>query len=493
MPHLLVLVFTTNDQSVEGGLRVVAAAQRERGEFGYDRGPLVVIPLLSRWEGESEVDIGEQWMNRFDTDLAPLTASWLPRDFSPRQFLEKTRIPHVPRFTFGEPLPVLTHSLADPGLPGLYFDTIARLIRLHLRNVGTVIDAAYNEKQDAVPTSSRLFISYRRVDSSGAAAAGRVYDRLEREFGRELLWMDVDAIPVGVNFVKVLEEEVAKCDVLLAVIGQDWVDARDDDGQRRLDNPHDYVRIEIAAALKRDIPVIPILVDGARIPKPDQLPDDLKDLALRNGLDIRHGSFHSDMDMLIHYLRIQPAQQTAQVTTSVARLRAEMAKRRKAEESEAQRQADERKRAEEAEVGQRAGVEQRRKAAKAAQPQRAWLIAGGAVGVAAVVALVLVLQLIEQPTVAPVASQVVALSLDRERALKPKDTFRECSECPEIMVVPAGSFTMGSPGGEKGRYSNESPQHQVTFARPFAVGKFAVTFYEWDACVVLRPGFETPG
>jgi formylglycine-generating enzyme required for sulfatase activity len=144
------------------------------------------------------------------------------------------------------------------------------------------------------------------------------------------------------------------------------------------------------------------------------------------------------------------------------------------------------------------------------RPWRAWLIGGGAAGVAAVVALVLVLRSpppapSKPPAQAPVASQpgpapeplptpqgpvsasrapasAVPLSVDRERALKPKDTFSECANCPEMMVVPAGSFTMGSPSGEEGRRNDESPQHRVTFDRPFAVGKFAVTFDEWDAC-----------
>jgi formylglycine-generating enzyme required for sulfatase activity len=71
------------------------------------------------------------------------------------------------------------------------------------------------------------------------------------------------------------------------------------------------------------------------------------------------------------------------------------------------------------------------------------------------------------------------LSLAEERGLKPKDTFKECSYCPQMLVVPAGGFTMGSR-----RYTAEGPQHTVTFARPFAVGQFAVTFEEWDACVV---------
>ncbi len=151
--------------------------------------------------------------------------------------------------------------------------------------------------------AAKVFISYRRDDSAGQA--GRIQDRLEREFGCDLLFMDVDAIPLGMNYVKVLHEEVAKCGVLLAVIGPNWLDLRDEDGNRRLDNPNDFVRIEIAAALQRDIPVIPILLDGARVPKAAQLPEDLEELALRNGLDVRHASFHYDMDKLIRGLKGQ--------------------------------------------------------------------------------------------------------------------------------------------------------------------------------------------
>jgi hypothetical protein len=92
--------------------------------------------------------------------------------------------------------------------------------------------------------AAKVFISYRRDDSGDYA--GRVHDRLEREFGSDLLFMDVDAIPLGANFTKVLREEVARCDVLLALIGANWLDARNEDGKRRLDNPSDYLRIEIA-------------------------------------------------------------------------------------------------------------------------------------------------------------------------------------------------------------------------------------------------------
>jgi hypothetical protein len=142
----------------------------------------------------------------------------------------------------------------------------------------------------------KVFLCYRREDSG--AHAGRVKDWLERDFGADVLFMDVDNIPMGRNFVKVLRAEVTKCEVLLAFIGRNWLDVRDEDGSRRLDNPNDFVRIEIAEALKRDIPVVPILLDGARIPSASHLPKELEELSFRNGIDLRLSSFHSDVDRL---------------------------------------------------------------------------------------------------------------------------------------------------------------------------------------------------
>jgi TIR domain len=152
--------------------------------------------------------------------------------------------------------------------------------------------------------ASKVFLCYRRDDSAGYA--GRIEDRLVREFGQNLLFIDVDAIPLGVDFIKVLHEEVAKCAVLVAVIGNRWLDASDEAGNRRLDDEEDFVRVEIKAALQRDIPVIPILLDGVRVPKANQLPKDIEALATRNGLDVRHSSFHGDMDRLIQDLRKGP-------------------------------------------------------------------------------------------------------------------------------------------------------------------------------------------
>ena len=162
--------------------------------------------------------------------------------------------------------------------------------------------------------SGKVFISYRRSDS--AAYAGRVWDRLERDLGRHSLFMDVAAIPFGTNLTKVVHEEVAKCGVLLAMIGPNWLDAR-------LDDPNDLVRIEIAQALQRGIPVIPIFLDldSATIPKADQLPKDLKELASRKGMHIHHASFHDDMNRLIRALKgqLDQAVSSDEQTTADAR------------------------------------------------------------------------------------------------------------------------------------------------------------------------------
>jgi uncharacterized membrane protein YhaH (DUF805 family) len=144
--------------------------------------------------------------------------------------------------------------------------------------------------------TGRIFISYRRGDDQ--SAAGRLYDRLLQHFDREQLFMDVDAIEPGVDFVKTLDEQVAACIAFIAVIGPRWLIARGNDGNPRLDNPTDYVRLEIESALKRDIRVIPVLVDGASMPRPSDLPPSLQALARRNAVEIAHHRFVADCDDL---------------------------------------------------------------------------------------------------------------------------------------------------------------------------------------------------
>src|SRR5215469_12903638 len=122
-----------------------------------------------------------------------------------------------------------------------------------------------------------IFVSYRRQES--AHLAGRLYDRLADRFGEGQVFIDVDAIEPGVDFAEEINRAVANCHVLLAVIGPTWLTATDERGRRRLDDPHDIVRLEIEAALARDVRVIPILVEGAAMPGRDDLPESLADLA----------------------------------------------------------------------------------------------------------------------------------------------------------------------------------------------------------------------
>jgi len=116
--------------------------------------------------------------------------------------------------------------------------------------------------------------------------------------------MDIDTIGLGEDFVKAIETTVAKCDVLIAVIGNNWVTSKDEHGERRLDNPEDFVRMEIGTALKREIRVIPVLVDGASMPRTAELPDDLKPLVRRNALPITDTSFDGDCQRLAAAIRL---------------------------------------------------------------------------------------------------------------------------------------------------------------------------------------------
>ena len=147
----------------------------------------------------------------------------------------------------------------------------------------------------------RIFISYRRDDSAGHT--GRLYDRLSDYFGPDSVFMDVDTIRPGRDFVDAVQNAVGSCDGLVAVIGTEWLSITDTTGNHRLDDPDDLVRLEVATALERGIRVIPVLVQGARMPNAADLPEGLKELATRNAQEISDRRFHSDVQSLIEVLR----------------------------------------------------------------------------------------------------------------------------------------------------------------------------------------------
>jgi formylglycine-generating enzyme required for sulfatase activity len=268
-----------------------------------------------------------------------------------------------------------------------------------------------------------IFISYRREDA--AADARSIYQRLKPKYGKRL-FIDVDGIQPGFDFSVVLNQYLARSAVMLVVIGPRWYDARDGDGRRRLDDPNDFVRLEIAQALSRNIAVIPLLVGGARTPKAEGLPVDLQSLVRRQARSISHENFSRDMEAVEDDLR--------------PLLR---------------------------------------------EPWRL-LAAGSVVAVAALGGWLIYsrgLQ-IENPAIQnpPIQNPPIQNPPSSPTPWKVGYVFRDCSICPEMTVVPAGTFMMGLPPNETGD-PDESPQHRVTFGRQFAVGRFAVTFDEWDACV----------
>jgi hypothetical protein len=145
-----------------------------------------------------------------------------------------------------------------------------------------------------------VFLSYRREDSSGYA--GRLFDILSAQFGADNVYMDLDSIAGGDDFAAVIEREISRADVLVAVIGSRWLTSTDGNGGRRLDVANDFVRFEISMALQRGIRVIPVLVGGATLPRADELPDNLRTLTQRQAIEIRDRSFHPDAQRLTDVL-----------------------------------------------------------------------------------------------------------------------------------------------------------------------------------------------
>jgi hypothetical protein len=151
------------------------------------------------------------------------------------------------------------------------------------------------------PTApGRIFISYRREET--AYPAGWLFDRLADRFGGGQVFKDVDSIQLGDDFVEVITTAVGSCDVLLALIGDEWLTITDEHGRRRLDDPDDFVRLEIEAALARKVRVIPILVGGASMPRADELPDSLSKLVRRQALELSPSRFEFDTSRLLRVL-----------------------------------------------------------------------------------------------------------------------------------------------------------------------------------------------
>jgi hypothetical protein len=150
---------------------------------------------------------------------------------------------------------------------------------------------------------ARVFICYRREDSSGYARL--LFDKLEGCFGQSNVFMD--SLPAGTDFVQTIEASVISCDVFLAVIGKNWLSTRDDEGQIRLQSPEDFVRLEIRTGLQKGIRVIPVLVGGARMHRSPELPEDIAPLARRNAFTLHDEGFRTRMESLLREVQVAAA------------------------------------------------------------------------------------------------------------------------------------------------------------------------------------------
>lgn len=153
-----------------------------------------------------------------------------------------------------------------------------------------------------VGSSPRIFISYRRSDSLDIS--GRVYDRLVTEFGAKCVFKDIDTIRPGQNIRVSIENAIRQADLIVAIIGPSWVDSRNGDGGRRLDDPRDFVRLELEISLQQSKIVIPVLIAGASMPMEGQVPSTLAEILFINAAVVRTDpDFHSDMDRLIKAIK----------------------------------------------------------------------------------------------------------------------------------------------------------------------------------------------
>jgi hypothetical protein len=161
-----------------------------------------------------------------------------------------------------------------------------------------------------------IFISYRREDSEGQAR--RLFDTLVAHFGEDRVFMEIAGIERERDFHKAIDQRASNCAALVALIGKQWLDLKDTNNRRRLDDPLDLVRLETALALKRNVPVVPVLVQGACMPRAEQLPAAVADLAYRTRVELTDARWDSDVRLLIEALsaHMTPSERAAKTAST---------------------------------------------------------------------------------------------------------------------------------------------------------------------------------
>jgi formylglycine-generating enzyme required for sulfatase activity len=277
----------------------------------------------------------------------------------------------------------------------------------------------------------KIAISYRRADTD--VMAGRIRDRLADRYGEDAVFMDIDDIPYGKDFRVHISEAIVQSDILLVIVGRGWLGTRG--GSRRIDDEADFVRLEVETAMSNAVPIIPVLAGSERMPQPAQLPESLQNFAFLNAASVDTGrDFHQHMERLIRSIdQIWPDRRTTSPATSGSR----------------------------DEVASPTGPASDAPRIEAQPP------ADGERG----------------PQAKPRPREETRRGLPTEEADADRpdlSVFSDAPFAPEMVVLRAGEFMMGSTDNEEGSYHEERPQHRVTIAQRFAIGRYPVTFDEYD-------------
>ena len=394
--------------------------------------------------------------------------------------------------------------------------------------------------------------------------ARALYNELERVFSEAGLFMDVEGgIPPGRDFVRIIEDQVSQCQIMLAIVGRGWLAATDADGRRRMDNPDDFVRIEIESAMRLGKLVIPVVLNKTEPVRAADLPEPMRQFARLHALLLTHERFKSDTHGLIKAVQQALAELETIRAAEQERVRLEAQIRQRAEQEANQNRVRADKQRAIKETPEGVAVNRVHAERASTRPNLAialtrffwnhrWRLAGGLALLSGLAVVAVAIQpsrwqqqtvtsapsvqqaavppvvqqatappVVQQATATPVVQQAAAppaaqslprcgaspvnvsfttravnpLSTAEECALKPKD-FRECDKCPQMVVLPAGSFTMGSAESGTSNTDNSTlirpkpnepttpgsgPPHTVTIPKLFAVGKFEVTVREYTA------------
>ncbi len=318
---------------------------------------------------------------------------------------------------------------------------------------------------------SNLFISYRRDDSSGYAI--NLYDRIASRFGHDRVFMDIDHIQPGEDFHDIIHEKLKSVQVAIVLIGKHWLNIPGE-SSRRIDNPDDWVRLEIATLLERKIRVIPVLVGGAIMPKSTELPECLQPLARRQAHEISDNRFRTDVDRLIQVLETMMSAQSPSPQTA----------------SPDQRDSGKPKTG--ADASQSRQINTKSPVPPPPKDTNWFAISLG------IIALLFGATVLHNdfskptedtgtfslpydasdsmPLSATTEDKPIAIAANDAVTTKPveKESATRLPFEPEMVRIPAGTFMMGSPESEKDRESDEGPQHEVSIAA-FEMSRFEIT------------------